>query len=46
MNANDYWSVFLTTGAPEAYLLYANARRMEAYHVSECAGPGAAGHRL
>ena len=40
MNANAFWKVFLTTGAPEAYLLYANARRMEETNVSECAGPG------
>ena len=26
MNASFYWSVFLETGAPEAYLLYRGAQ--------------------
>lgn len=46
MNANAFWNVFLTTGAPEAYLLYANARRMEESNVSECAGSGSESYRL
>ena len=29
MNAQDYWSLFLETGAPEMYLLYNRARQME-----------------
>lgn len=35
MNAGDYWSVFLETGAPEAYLLYSAALKMERNHVSD-----------
>lgn len=38
MNANDYWSVFLETGAPEAYLLYSAAMRSEGNHVSDNPG--------
>ena len=46
MNATDYWRIFLETGAPEAYLLYSRALRMEAMDVSDDKGTGAAGHRL
>ena len=46
MNAADYWSVFLETGAPEAYLAYAKALKMEENHVFDDAGLGAQGHGL
>ena len=46
MNAQDYCQVFLETGAPEMYLLYNNARRMEGLHVSDDSGPGITGHSL
>lgn len=46
MNAQDYWRMFLETGAPELYLLYNNARRMEQPYVLDDPGPGAAGHTL
>ena len=46
MNAKEYWQMFLETGAPEAYLLYAKAMKMEENHVPDCTGPGAAGHGL
>lgn len=46
MNAQFLWQVFLDTGAPEAYLLYQKARRMEASHVYDDQGVGASGHRL
>ena len=46
MNAKDYWQIFMETGAPEAYLLYTNALKMEANHVSDRSGPGAAGDGL
>jgi hypothetical protein len=46
MNAQDYWSVFLETGAPEFYLLYNQARRMEEIHVFNDSGAGSAGHGL
>lgn len=46
MNAQDYWMMFLETGAPEMYLLYNQARRMEATDVFNDPGTGTAGHRL
>ena len=46
MNAQDYWQMFLETGAPELYLLYNNARKMERSHVLDDSGPGVAGHTL
>ena len=42
MNAQDYWNIFLETGAPEMYLLYNQARRMEAPDVSNNPSFGAA----
>ena len=46
MNANDYWRFFIETGAPEAYLLYSRALKMEAMNVSENTGSGSAGNGL
>lgn len=46
MNAQDYWQVFLETGAPEFYLLYNNARRMEQSNVLDDTGPCVTGHTL
>ena len=46
MNARDYWDLFLETGAPELYLLYNNARRMESMHVLDDSGSGTSGHTL
>lgn len=43
MNAQDYWNVFLETGAPEMYLLYNQARRMEEQNVCNDPGTGSAG---
>ena len=40
MNAKDYWSIFIETGAPEMYLLFQQARRMEESYVSENSGIG------
>ena len=40
MNAQDYWRMFLETGAPEMYLLYSDARRREESHVSDRSGRG------
>lgn len=42
MKASDYWSIFMDTGAPEAYLLYTKALRMEERHVPDHTGSGAA----
>jgi len=46
MNAMEYWHLFLETGAPEAYLSYTRALKMEADHVSQDPGPGITGHGL
>ena len=46
MNAVDYWKFFLETGAPEYYLLYQNALKMEENHVFDDPGIGASGHGL
>ena len=46
MDAKELWQLFLETGAPEAYLMYSSALKMEGNHVSENPGPGAAGHGL
>lgn len=46
MNAKDYWRLFVETGAPEMYLLYSNALKMEENHVPERSGIGASGHGL
>lgn len=40
MNAQDYWNIFLETGAPEMYLMFNQARKMEVGHVSEDQGLG------
>lgn len=46
MNAQELWQVFLETGAPEMYLLYNKAKKMEATHVFNDPGTGPAGHSL
>ena len=46
MTSQDYWQMFMETGAPELYLLYNNARKMENTHVSDNSGLGAEGHGL
>lgn len=46
MRANDYWNMFMETGAPELYLLYTKTLKMEANHVSDDPGTGIAGHGL
>ena len=38
MNAQDYWNIFMETGAPEAYLLYTRALKMEEKHVFDDPG--------
>ncbi len=38
MNTMDYWHLFLETGAPEAYLWYTQAVKMEGDHVSDYPG--------
>ena len=34
MNSENLWQAFLDTGAPELYLLYAQAKKEEETHVS------------
>lgn len=46
MNAQEYWTLFLETGAPEMYLLYNRARRLEVYNVSDIKSPCFEGDRL
>ena len=46
MRANDYWNIFMETGAPEAYLLYSKALKMEETHVSDDPWVGSAGNGL
>lgn len=43
MQAQDYWKIFLETGAPEVYVMYNQARRMEEGNVSDHQGPGITG---
>ena len=43
MRSEQYWQLFLDTGAPEAYLLYNIARRSENIHVFENQGSGTEG---
>ena len=35
MDASEYWQLFLETGAPEAYVMYARALKVEEIYVSE-----------
>ena len=44
MTSKDYWQVFLETGAPEMYLLYQTALKMENNNVLDNQGFGATGH--
>ncbi len=46
MTSQDYWQIFLETGAPEVYLLYNKARKTESVHVLDNTGPCASGHSL
>lgn len=42
MNAGDYWSLFLETGAPELYLSFKRAQESEGTNVFNGAGAGTA----
>lgn len=46
MDANQIWHLFLETGAPELYLFYQRALRMEKPHVFDHTGTGAESSRL
>ena len=38
--SDDYWNLFLETGAPECYLMFRSAARMEERNVFENTGSG------
>ena len=46
MNAKEYWKLFLETGAPEMYLFYSQALKMEGQYVPERSGSGPSGNGL
>ena len=46
MNSKDYWQIFLETGAPELYLLYHKAQKMENANVFDSTGTGSESHKL
>ena len=46
MRAADYWNIFMETGAPEMYLMYTKALKMEENHVFDDTGAGGSGHGL
>ena len=46
MKSQDFWQIFLETGAPEAYLLYSKALKMKANHVPDDSGVSASCHGL
>lgn len=46
MNASELWRLFLDTGAPEVYLMYNQARKLEASHVPDDTGTCAACYGL
>ena len=46
MDTNALWSAFWETGAPEFYLLYSKARKLEENHVRDNKGFGTEGYQL
>ena len=38
MTSQDYWQIFIETGAPEMYLLYNKALKMETSNVPDNTG--------
>ena len=38
MNAENYWQLFMETGAPEMYLMYTRALKLEDKHVLDDSG--------
>lgn len=46
MNSKDYWQMFLETGAPELYLLYHKAQKMENGNVLDGSRSGSESHSL
>ena len=46
MNAQEYWKLFLETGAPEIYMMYTQAAKAEGNYVPEHHSVGAKSQRL
>ncbi len=46
MDSQSLWQLFIETGAPELYLLYNHARKMEDTNVFNNPGPGTADYSL
>lgn len=46
MKSQDYFQLFLDTGAPEMYLFYQRSRRMEQNHVLDDPSDCPEGNRL
>ena len=46
MDTQNYWQLFMETGAPEMYLLYKQARKMEASDVFDDQRTGPTGLSL
>lgn len=46
MDSQNLWQMFLETGAPEMYLLYSQARRMEDVHVLDDQGIDCKSYKL
>ena len=46
MRSQDYWQIFLETGAPEMYLLFNRARKTETNYVPDDPGTGITGNEL
>jgi len=46
MKSSELWKLFEETGAPELYLMYSSARKMESNHAFDDSGSGTAGCKL
>ena len=46
MNAENYWRIFLETGAPELYLMYTQARKTEERDAFNSTSAGITGNEL
>lgn len=46
MDTNLFWLAFMDTGAPEMYLLFRKARKLEESNVPDDKGLGASCHQL
>ena len=42
VRSEQYWDLFMMSGAPELYLLYSSAKRAEEENVFDDSGPGPA----